>query len=125
MGRILQDYGEESNWRSLQNKIVEARSHGGLHSTSDLVDLIKRASRPMKGRSLCSSNFLFVETCSILLLDARSINELVGVEYCLFLGLCTLSLLMTTICRLIHSVALCTQFISVLMTLMCWKPGLY
>ncbi|XP_028779364.1 uncharacterized protein LOC114735777 [Neltuma alba] len=49
VGRILREYGEESNWRNLQNKIVEARLHGGLHSTSDLVDLIKRMSHPMKG----------------------------------------------------------------------------
>ncbi|XP_054799155.1 uncharacterized protein LOC129303701 [Prosopis cineraria] len=49
VGRILREYGEESNWRTLQNKIVEARLHGGLHSTSDLLDLIKLVSPPMKG----------------------------------------------------------------------------
>ncbi|KAK4277100.1 hypothetical protein QN277_015150 [Acacia crassicarpa] len=49
VGRILREYGEESNWRTWQNKIVEARLHGGLHSTSDLVDLIKRRCHPTKG----------------------------------------------------------------------------
>ncbi|KAM5566224.1 hypothetical protein ABKV19_019943 [Rosa sericea] len=43
VGRILRDYGEESNWYSLQNKIVKARLQGGLHSTGELVDLIKSA----------------------------------------------------------------------------------
>ncbi|XP_050366873.1 uncharacterized protein LOC126785279 [Argentina anserina] len=43
VGRILREYGEESNWYSLQNKIVKARLQGGLHSTGELVDLIKSA----------------------------------------------------------------------------------
>ncbi|CAB4266613.1 unnamed protein product [Prunus armeniaca] len=43
VGRILREYGEESNWYSLQNRIVKARLNGGLHSTGDLVDLIKSA----------------------------------------------------------------------------------
>ncbi|CAN6681840.1 unnamed protein product [Malus baccata var. baccata] len=43
VGRILRDYGEESNWFSLQNRIVRARSQGGLHTTGNLVDLIKSA----------------------------------------------------------------------------------
>lgn len=63
MGRILKEYGEESNWRTLQNKIVKARIHGGLHSTNDLVELIKHVTPPMKGRSFSSSVFLFVEAC--------------------------------------------------------------
>ncbi|XP_047161216.1 ribosomal RNA small subunit methyltransferase H-like [Vigna umbellata] len=49
VGRILREYGEESNWRTLQKKIVNARLHGGFHSTSDLLDLIKRVTPPMKG----------------------------------------------------------------------------
>ncbi|KAF7830203.1 Ribosomal RNA small subunit methyltransferase H [Senna tora] len=49
LGRILREYGEESNWRTLQNKIVKARLHGGLHSTSDLVDLIRHVTPPTKG----------------------------------------------------------------------------
>ncbi|KAK7293569.1 hypothetical protein RJT34_16437 [Clitoria ternatea] len=49
VGRILRDYGEESNWRTLQKKIVEARLHGGLHSTSDLLDLIRCVTPAMKG----------------------------------------------------------------------------
>ncbi|RXI09974.1 hypothetical protein DVH24_021740 [Malus domestica] len=43
VGRILRDYGEESNWYSLQNRIVRARSQGGLHTTGDLIHLIKSA----------------------------------------------------------------------------------
>ncbi|KAF3446030.1 hypothetical protein FNV43_RR11208 [Rhamnella rubrinervis] len=43
VGRILREYGEESNWRSLQNRIVKARLQGGLHSTGELVDLIQTA----------------------------------------------------------------------------------
>ncbi|GAB4837640.1 hypothetical protein Ancab_002490 [Ancistrocladus abbreviatus] len=51
VGRILQEYGEESNWYSLQNKIVKARLKGGLHSTTDLVDLIRTTtSRTSGGR---------------------------------------------------------------------------
>ncbi|KAL5558287.1 hypothetical protein UlMin_034498 [Ulmus minor] len=50
VGRILRDYGEESNWYSLQNKIVKARSRGGLHSTGELVDLIRKSSGGRGGR---------------------------------------------------------------------------
>ncbi|MED6133480.1 hypothetical protein PIB30_028546 [Stylosanthes scabra] len=49
VGRVLRDYGEESNWRNLQKKIVQARLNGGLHSTSDLLDLICRVTPAMKG----------------------------------------------------------------------------
>ncbi|RID42389.1 hypothetical protein BRARA_J02273 [Brassica rapa] len=49
LGRILREYGEESNWHSLQTRIVKARLTGGLHSTGDLVDLIKRMSPPSRG----------------------------------------------------------------------------
>lgn len=49
MGRILREYGEESNWRSLQNKIVKARLSGGLHSTGQLVDLIRSSTFKEKG----------------------------------------------------------------------------
>ncbi|GJN18951.1 hypothetical protein PR202_gb06171 [Eleusine coracana subsp. coracana] len=42
VGRILRDYGEESNWHSLQQQIVKAREMGGLHSTGELVQLIRR-----------------------------------------------------------------------------------
>lgn len=49
LGRILRDYGEESNWRSLQNKIVKARLSGGLHSTGQLVDLIRSSTFNAKG----------------------------------------------------------------------------
>ncbi|POO03794.1 Ribosomal RNA small subunit methyltransferase H [Trema orientale] len=49
VGRILREYGEESNWHSLQNKIVKARSHGGLHSTGELVDLIRNATSGSRG----------------------------------------------------------------------------
>lgn len=50
VGRILREYGEESNWRRIQSKIVEARLHGGLHSTSELVNLVRRMSPMSKGR---------------------------------------------------------------------------
>ncbi|KAF2291376.1 hypothetical protein GH714_023398 [Hevea brasiliensis] len=49
VGRVLREYGEESNWRLLQNKIVQARLHGGLHSTGDLVDLIRNVTHVMRG----------------------------------------------------------------------------
>ncbi|KAJ7966074.1 Ribosomal RNA small subunit methyltransferase H [Quillaja saponaria] len=49
IGRILRDYGEESNWRTLQKKIVKARLHGGLHSTNDLVDLIRNVTPAVRG----------------------------------------------------------------------------
>jgi len=58
VGRILRDYGEESNWRTLQKKIVQARLEGGLHSTTDLLDLIQRVTPGMKGRSSFSSFLL-------------------------------------------------------------------
>ncbi|KAI3986384.1 hypothetical protein MKX01_002229 [Papaver californicum] len=50
VGRILRDYGEESNWFSLQNKIVKARSYGGLHSTSELGNLIRGSTPQSAGR---------------------------------------------------------------------------
>ncbi|KAK9279472.1 hypothetical protein L1049_013151 [Liquidambar formosana] len=49
VGRILREYGEESNWRSLQNKIVRARLGGGLHSTGELVDLIRNTTARTRG----------------------------------------------------------------------------
>ncbi|CAN6271367.1 unnamed protein product, partial [Urochloa humidicola] len=50
VGRILRDYGEESNWQFLQKQIVKAREMGGLHSTGDLVKLIQRKRTISKGR---------------------------------------------------------------------------
>ncbi|KAL0312281.1 UNVERIFIED_CONTAM: Ribosomal RNA small subunit methyltransferase H [Sesamum radiatum] len=49
VGRILRDYGEESNWFALQKKIVKARSSGGLHSTSELVKLIRSSTSWIRG----------------------------------------------------------------------------
>ncbi|KAJ8544071.1 hypothetical protein K7X08_025689 [Anisodus acutangulus] len=49
VGRVLREYGEERNWYSLQNRIVKARLHGGLHSTNELVDLIKNSTSRTKG----------------------------------------------------------------------------
>ncbi|KAJ6997897.1 ribosomal RNA small subunit methyltransferase H [Populus alba x Populus x berolinensis] len=49
LGRILREYGEESNWRWLQKKIVQARQQGGLHSTGELRDLIQGATHGTKG----------------------------------------------------------------------------
>nr|GEX56537.1 MraW methylase family protein [Tanacetum cinerariifolium] len=48
VGRIIRDYGEENNWRALQKRIVKARLNGGLHSTSDLVDLIRSSTSGAK-----------------------------------------------------------------------------
>lgn len=50
VGRVLREYGEESNWRLLQNKIVQARLRGGLHSTGELVDIIQNVTPGMRGR---------------------------------------------------------------------------
>nr|XP_043608772.1 ribosomal RNA small subunit methyltransferase H isoform X2 [Erigeron canadensis] len=50
IGQILRDYGEENNWRALQKRIVKARLSGGLHSTSELVDLIRSSTPGGKGR---------------------------------------------------------------------------
>uniref|UniRef100_J3L9G2 Ribosomal RNA small subunit methyltransferase H n=2 Tax=Oryza brachyantha TaxID=4533 RepID=J3L9G2_ORYBR len=50
VGRILRDYGEESNWHSLQKRIVKARAMGGLHSTGELVKLIQRTCTGSGGR---------------------------------------------------------------------------
>jgi 16S rRNA (cytosine1402-N4)-methyltransferase len=52
LGRILREFGEESNWRSLQDKIVKARLQGGLHSTGQLVNLIQNATPWRRGSSL-------------------------------------------------------------------------
>ncbi|OIW14372.1 hypothetical protein TanjilG_15726 [Lupinus angustifolius] len=49
VGRILRDYGEESNWRTLQKKIAQARLTGGFHSTGDLLDLIRRVTPAARG----------------------------------------------------------------------------
>ncbi|XP_010555458.1 PREDICTED: uncharacterized protein LOC104824957 [Tarenaya hassleriana] len=49
LGRVLRDYSEESNWYSLQNKIIKARLSGGLHSTGELVDLIRSMSPGNRG----------------------------------------------------------------------------
>ncbi|KAJ3669302.1 hypothetical protein LUZ60_011252 [Juncus effusus] len=50
IGRILRDYGEESNWRNLQRQIIKARCTGGLHSTSELVELVRKNSSLSAGR---------------------------------------------------------------------------
>jgi len=52
VGKILRDYGEESNWCSLQRKIVHARTSGGLHSTAELVKLIQSTSSGSGGKQL-------------------------------------------------------------------------
>ncbi|KAK8954283.1 hypothetical protein KSP39_PZI002528 [Platanthera zijinensis] len=50
VGRILRDYGEESNWWFLKEKIMKARKKGGLHSTRELVDLVRKTSAKSGGR---------------------------------------------------------------------------
>lgn len=47
--KVLREYGEESNWYHIQNKIVKARLHGGLHSTAELVDLIRSSTSRTRG----------------------------------------------------------------------------
>lgn len=54
VGRILREYGEENNWRTLQNKIIKARLSGGLHSTGQLVELIRNSTPKEKGLFLLS-----------------------------------------------------------------------
>ncbi|KAL4570282.1 hypothetical protein LXL04_025934 [Taraxacum kok-saghyz] len=49
LGRIIRDYGEENNWRTLQKKIIKTRLSGGLHSTSELVNLIRSCTSGGKG----------------------------------------------------------------------------
>ncbi|CAN1136999.1 Pentatricopeptide repeat-containing protein At1g77405 [Linum perenne] len=51
VGRVLGDYGEESNWQVLQNKIVLARSNGDIHSTAELIDLVRGVMGGAKGSS--------------------------------------------------------------------------
>ncbi|WOL08524.1 hypothetical protein Cni_G17277 [Canna indica] len=50
VGKVLRDYGEEGNWKVLQKQIMQARTTGGLHSTNDLVELVKRVSSKSGGR---------------------------------------------------------------------------
>ncbi|CAN1291833.1 Pentatricopeptide repeat-containing protein At1g77405 [Linum perenne] len=54
VGRVLGDYGEESNWQVLQNKIVLARSNGDIHSTAELIDLVRGVMGGAKGSSRLS-----------------------------------------------------------------------
>lgn len=56
LGRILCEYGEESNWQSVQKQIVKARAMGGLHSTGDLVKLIQRMCTISRGLSDLSTS---------------------------------------------------------------------
>lgn len=63
----MREYGEESNWRSLQNKIVKARLSGGLHSTGQLVDLIRNSTFNAKGRFPFLGTFLFSQIFRVLL----------------------------------------------------------
>ncbi|XP_042460165.1 ribosomal RNA small subunit methyltransferase H-like [Zingiber officinale] len=50
VGKVLREYGEESNWQFIQNQIVEARAQGGLHTTDELVHLVRRASSKSGGK---------------------------------------------------------------------------
>uniref|UniRef100_A0A2P2JAV2 MraW methylase family protein n=2 Tax=Rhizophora mucronata TaxID=61149 RepID=A0A2P2JAV2_RHIMU len=49
VGRILREYGEESNWQLLQKKIVQARLNAGLHTTAELADLIRSMTGATRG----------------------------------------------------------------------------
>eukprot|EP00249_Psilotum_nudum_P011502 c23213_g1_i2 orf=253-894(-) len=51
VARLLREYGEESRWRHFAQKIVEARLAGGIHSTSQLLEVIHNSiSRKVSGR---------------------------------------------------------------------------
>ncbi|KAF3781913.1 Ribosomal RNA small subunit methyltransferase H [Nymphaea thermarum] len=50
VGRILREYGEESNWHKIQTKIMKARTGGGLHSTNELLNLVRSACGGPAGR---------------------------------------------------------------------------
>ncbi|PKA65832.1 16S rRNA (cytosine1402-N4)-methyltransferase [Apostasia shenzhenica] len=50
VGRIMREYGEESNWQLLLEKIVAARKKGGLHSTGEFLDLVRKSSAKCGGR---------------------------------------------------------------------------
>ena len=85
MGRILRDYGEESNWRLLQKKILQARLQGGLHSTGELVDVIRSVTPGTRGRFplhsfnivLCFSFlFKFSSLCSNVLRQVKDGSKL-------------------------------------------------
>lgn len=54
VARILRDYGEERRWKQLARKIVEKRLAGGIHSTSELVELIGGSAfgRPGRGKTV-------------------------------------------------------------------------
>ncbi|KAG0558702.1 hypothetical protein KC19_10G047900 [Ceratodon purpureus] len=54
VARILRDYGEERRWKQLARKIVEKRLAGGIHSTSELVELIGGSAfgRPGRGKAV-------------------------------------------------------------------------
>ncbi|XP_068638309.1 uncharacterized protein [Aristolochia californica] len=50
VGRVLREYGEENDWYHLLTKIMKARLHGGMHSTGELVNIIRSASPRTGGR---------------------------------------------------------------------------
>lgn len=43
IGRIIREYGEERQWKRLARKISEAQLLGGIHSTSNLLQLIQKS----------------------------------------------------------------------------------
>lgn len=79
MGQILRDYGEESNWRSLQTKIVKARLDGGLHSTGELVELVKSTSGK-SGNYICRLGYGWLIWSALHHLDGSTIS----LKNCLF-----------------------------------------
>lgn len=75
IGRILRDYGEESNWNYLSKMIVDARAKGGLHSTSELVDLVRKTSaRSGGGHGTLCVKFLF-NLLMLCVLDSKCLHK--------------------------------------------------
>lgn len=58
IGRILRDYGEESNWVHLQRQIVKARASNPFHNTKQLVKLIQKSTSLTRGMHALSHSFV-------------------------------------------------------------------
>ncbi|MCD7449931.1 hypothetical protein HAX54_002456 [Datura stramonium] len=74
VGRVLREYGEESNWYSLQNRIVKACLHGGLHSTNELVDLIQNSTSRTKGGFLFQFEDRIVKQAFLNIMNCNEVD---------------------------------------------------
>lgn len=68
IGRILRDYGEESNWVHLQKQIVGARANRPFHCTKQLVKLIQKSTSVTRGMHALSHH-LFCPMIRMLFLQ--------------------------------------------------------